>query len=135
MELPPLLSRINAGPGACLAILDNLPKVRRKAADNALFSVYQYWVHQNPGTHQDVGINEDGKWQDMWEKLLCFPSQRYEVTSGCVGKEFVSNLVAELNGIRHRKCKYDRVIVFQSVILKLVRLVTGAKNICAQIYS
>ena len=65
----PLLPRSNSDESSHLESTDEHPEVRFKASDNVLFSVYQYWVHQNPGTHQDVGINEDGKWQDMWEKI------------------------------------------------------------------
>ena len=37
-------------------------------ADNdKLFGVYQDWMHQNPGTHLDCRIDEDGKWQKIWK--------------------------------------------------------------------
>ena len=35
------------------------------AADDTISIVYQDWVHQNPGTHLDGGIEEDGKWQKI----------------------------------------------------------------------
>ena len=100
-------------------------------ASDALFGVYQDWVHQNPGTHLYGGIREDGKWQAIWKKLVCLPTQRYNVTSGQVRKRFVSTLTAEPNGRRGRKWNAERVIVFQTFILQRVRPVTGAKNIRA----
>ena len=57
---------------------------------------------------------------------------RYDAPSGRVVKKFFSILVVELGGIQARKWNSDWVIVFQSVILQHVQLVTGAKNICAQ---
>ena len=40
-------------------------------------------------------------------------------------------LVAELGSLRGQKWNIKRVIIFQSVILQCVQLVTGAKNIWA----
>ena len=37
------------------------------AANDKLFGVYQDWMHQNPGTHLDCRIDEDGKWQKIWK--------------------------------------------------------------------
>ena len=47
-------------------------------------------------------------------------------------KSFLT-LEVEICGIRGHKWNAKCVIIFQTVILKHVRLVTGAKNICAQI--
>ena len=62
-------------------------------------------------------------------KIVCLPTQRYGVPSGCVGKNFVSTLTADLDGIQALKWNVERVIIFQTVILRHARLVTGAKNI------
>ena len=99
------------------------PEVRLKAADYALFGVYQDWVHQNPRNHLDDVIKEDSKWQDMLVKLACFPTQRYDVPSGRVGKFFVSILSVELDGIQAWKWNANLVIVFQLFILQRVLLV------------
>ena len=64
------------------AITEDHPEVRLKAAENAIFSISQGWVHQNTGNHLDGRIKEDGKWQDRRRKLVCFPTQRYNVPSG-----------------------------------------------------
>ena len=90
-----------------------------------LYGIYQDWVHQNPVEHLDVGIAEDSKWQERWEKLVCIPTQRYDPPSGKVGKIFVGILSVELDGIRARKWNAERVIVFQSVILQRAQ---GVKN-------
>ena len=50
----------------------DLPKVCLKGSGNALYGVYQDWVHQNPGNHLDGGIKEDGKWQDRWKNLSVY---------------------------------------------------------------
>ena len=76
-------------------------------------------MHQNPGVNLDGGINEGGKWQARWEKLVFF-TQCYGVPSGRAGKTFVSNLAVELNDVRGWKCNAERVIVFQTVILQYV---------------
>ena len=39
----------------------DLPKVRLKVSDDALYGVYQDWVQQNPVNHLDGGIKENSK--------------------------------------------------------------------------
>ena len=51
---------------ARLAIKSELPGDRLMAANDTIFGVYHDWVHQNPGTHLDGGIEENGKWQNIW---------------------------------------------------------------------
>ena len=63
------------------------------------------------------------------EKLVFFLNQLYDVPYGRFGEMFVSNLAEDLNVILGQKWKADRVIIFQTVILQRVRLVTGTKNI------
>ena len=55
--------RVGSSAAAHLASKGNLPGFYLTAAANALFGIYQYWVHQNPCIHTDVGINKDGKLQ------------------------------------------------------------------------
>ena len=64
---------------------------------------------------------------------MCFLTQFYDVQSVCVSKSFILTLAAELNFIQGRKWNAEQVIVFQTVILQRVRLVTGTKNIRVQI--
>ena len=103
LEFPPLLPHVNAAAAACLERTHNLPGVHIMSSNDTLSSVYQDFFYQNPSNHLDGGINEDGKWQDRWEKDVYFPNQCYEVPSGWVGKTFVSTLIAELDVIQHRK--------------------------------
>ena len=63
------------------------------------------------------------------EKLVCFPTQCYEVPSGRFRKRFVLTFAADIDGIGGRKWNAERAVVFQTVILQRVHLVTGAKNI------
>ena len=87
------------------------------AADEKLFVVYQDWVHQNTGTHLDVGIEEDVKWQQIRENIIFLPTQRYGVLSSWVRKRVVATITVELDIIRNRQWKAERVINFQMVIL------------------
>ena len=87
------------------------------------------WVQQNTGNYLDGGITEDGKWQAMWEKLLCLPTQCYNVPYGKFGRNFVVTLSVELDGIQTRKWKSERVIIFQLVILQRAQAVNNAKHI------
>ena len=65
------------------------------------------------------------------EKLVCLPTQHYDRLSVWVGKILVLTLAVELDDIRGQKCNADQVIIFQTVILQHVRLVTGTKTIFA----
>ena len=58
---PMLLPRVDNSDTTYLAITYDHPEVRLKAANNALFHVYENWEHQNPGTRLDSGIKEDRK--------------------------------------------------------------------------
>ena len=86
-------------------------------------------MHQNPGDHLDVGIAEDSKWQVRWKKLVFMPTQRYEAPSGKVGKRFVEILSVEIDGVRDRKWKAERVIVFHSVTLQHAQGVNNSPQI------
>ena len=63
LELFPLCHHIDPGAVDCVANTSNFPKVNLMASDDAIFSVYQDWVHQNTSTHLDGGSNEYGKWK------------------------------------------------------------------------
>ena len=60
-DLPRL--HVDASSTARLVSEGDLPGVRLTTADDALFGVYQDWLHQNTGIHTDGGIDEDGKWK------------------------------------------------------------------------
>ena len=49
-----------------IASESDLPKDILTAVYDMLFAIYQDWVHQNPFTHLDGGIEEDGKCQNIW---------------------------------------------------------------------
>ena len=66
-------------------------------------------------------------------KFVYHLTQHYNVPSFCVRKTFVSNLASALDGIQTQKWNIKQVIIFHTVILQRVWLVTGAKNICTQI--
>ena len=61
------------------------------------------------------------------------PNQCYDAPSGKVGKRFVGILYIELDGVRARKWNAERVIVFQSVILKLAQGANNSAQICKRI--
>ena len=111
----------------------DLDRSHLMANDGALFDVYQDWVHHKPFTHLDGGIGKDCKCQAILKTLVCLTTKHYDVPSVQVTKRFVSTLAAELDGIRSWKWNAEWEIVFQTVILQCVRLVTGTKNICIKI--
>ena len=47
---------VEAGNDSQIAYMADHPKVHPKAANDALFGIYQDWVHQNTGNHLDSGI-------------------------------------------------------------------------------
>ena len=53
---------------ACLVSKIYLSKYRLTASDDMIFSIYQGWVHQNPGTQMDGSIEKDCIWQKDMEK-------------------------------------------------------------------
>ena len=59
-------------------------------------------MHQNNVIHLDGGIEDDGRWKNKWENLICLPTQLYDVLYGRVRKLFVETLVAELDRIWNR---------------------------------
>ena len=63
-DSPPPGAQEDASDSACLVSVANLPGERLMATDDNIFSFYQDWVHQNPGTYMDGGVEDDGKWQE-----------------------------------------------------------------------
>ena len=63
------------------------------------------------------------------KKLVCMPTQLYDAPSGKVGKRFVGILSVELDGVCARRWNAERVIVFQSVILKCAQGVNNYTQI------
>ena len=61
LDLPLLCPCVDAGETARLVRTSDHPKVCLKAAGDAIFGVYQYWVHQHTVNNLDGGIDEDGK--------------------------------------------------------------------------
>ena len=57
-----------------LASMGNLPRKILMTANDMIFGVYQDWVHQNPRTHMDGGIEEGGKWQERWKNWFVWPT-------------------------------------------------------------
>ena len=67
------------------------------------------------------------------KKLLCLPTQLYDAPSIKVGKVLFATLSVDIGGIKTRKWNYERVIIFQLVILQNARSVNNTKYICARI--
>ena len=92
--------------------IGDLPNASISEADRKLMEVYGGYIHQNDGSHLDGDIKEDSVWQSRWRKLVALPCQRYNAPGGAVGRRFMRLLTEELNGIRKRKWKSERFIVF-----------------------
>ena len=58
---PPSRTRSYTSATVRLVSESYIKGIRLTSAGNTIFGVYQDWVHQNPGTHLDGGIDEDGK--------------------------------------------------------------------------
>ena len=84
---------------ACLASVGDLHRDRLMDANDKLFGIYQYCVHQNPGTHLDFGIEEGGKWQKRRKNVIFIPTQRYDVPFGQIRNSYVGIISVDLNGI------------------------------------
>ena len=80
--------------------------------DLRLQEVYRDWVHSNPGTHIDGGIEDNKTWQGWWRDLVVMPSRRYKAPSRKDGRRFVVALVRDLHGVQDRKWNLERFIVF-----------------------
>ena len=61
------------------------------------------------------------------------PNQCYDVPSRKVGRRFVEILSVDIGGVHARKCNYDRLVMFHSVILQRTQGVNIFKHICAPI--
>jgi hypothetical protein len=106
--------------------MGNLRGATISEVDLKLLEVNGDYIHQNYGTHLDGGIQDDGVWQEQWQKLITLPSQRYDAPSGAVGRHFVNILALELEGICHRKWNSERFNVFQMVVLQRLKEVKTA---------
>ena len=62
------------------------------------------------------------------EKLICIPTQHYDVPSGRIGNPYVGIILVELDGIRDRQWNTGRVIVFKTFILQGVSGVSRSRN-------
>ena len=71
--------RVEAVNATLQAQEGDLPDVGLLGAKYMLYCVYQDWMHQNPGDHLDGGIAEDSKWKSRLKKLVCMPTQRYDI--------------------------------------------------------
>ena len=69
------------------------------------------------------------------EKANCFFTQHYDVPYGRVSNRFVATLSVELDVIWNQRYNAERMIFFQTVVLKPVRLVSVLRNICDRISS
>ena len=99
------------------------------ATNDMIFGVYQDWVHQNPGTLLYGGIEEDDNWQNIWKKLICFTTQRYDLLYGRIGNWFVKTLKVIIDGICNQQWNAERVIIFHTVILQRFHLIFVVRNI------
>ena len=65
--------------------------------------------------------------------MIAFPSQRYDVPTGRVGRLFVAQVAKEMGGIVKRTWNAERFIVMQAVILQQSPDVKRARDIWRQV--
>ena len=97
--------------------MGNLTRERLKSDNDKLFGFYQDWVHQNPGTHLDGGIEQDSKWKKRQNKLIYVLTQRYGAPYGRVGTMYDGIILVELHIVWNHRWNVERVINVQTVIL------------------
>ena len=121
---------VKSGDAALQARAGDLLYVCLLGANYMLYGVYQGWVTQNTGEHLDGGIKEDSKWQAKCKKIFCMPTQLYYASAGKVRNIFFGIVHVELDGVHARKWNIERVIFFQSFILKHAQGVNNSAQIC-----
>jgi hypothetical protein len=95
--------------------------------------VYGDYVHQNPGTRLDGGITNNAMWQGYWSRLIACPSSTYNIPSGAVGEQLVSEKIAEeLRGLNSCKWNSKLFIIFSLVVLQCSQDVKRLCDICCQ---
>ena len=68
------------------------------------------------------------------EKIVCIPTQRYDVLSRKFGRRFVGTLSVDLDGVRYQKWNSEQVIyIFKTVILQRSKGINNPKQIHARI--
>ena len=92
--------------------MGDLPRESLTDAYDNIFSVYHYWVHQNPGTHLYGRIEEDSKWQVWWKNwLVCPPNaMKYRLVGSEI--DLLGSFWVELDRIQNPRWNAERVIVF-----------------------
>ena len=107
----------------------NLPGYVLMAADQRLDTVFGDHVHDNNGTHLHGGVALNALWQKRWNRTVQLPTMRYRVPRGRVGRRFVKMLALELKGVRDRRWKSGRPLVFSAVVLQKLAQVQKACDI------
>ena len=102
----------------------DLPDYTPTPEDLRIKEVYGDWVNANAGNHLHGGIKDKGGRQGQRRDILVMPSCRYDALSGKVGRRFIRTFNNNMRGVRDIRWKSEWFIVFQIVILKLVRHIT-----------
>ena len=89
------------------------------AADCAdVAAVFGDTIHRNDGRHLDGGIGDDQRWQRRYDDVVANTHTLYLPPQGRIGAAVITQLAAELRGVRERKWNSERPLVFAACILR-----------------
>ncbi|KAL3822014.1 hypothetical protein ACHAXA_003000 [Cyclostephanos tholiformis] len=103
------------------------PRLQRlTAADRRLLGVFGDTIHLNDGAHLDggIGVAEDAKWQRLYHRVASCSLPLYDLPNGRWAHRFLTTLTDLWAGVIQRRWNSERPLVFQAVILRLVRGIT-----------
>ena len=114
----------DARDAARLANVGKLPSESLTASDEYTSIGYtkileHIWM---TGLERTVSVRRGGK-------LVCMPTQKYDVPSVWIGNIFVGIISVELDKIWNRQWNAKRAIILQTVILQRVSGAFGSRNI------
>eukprot|EP00957_Ditylum_brightwellii_P028651 2164387-Ditylum_brightwellii.AAC.1 len=95
-----------------------LPKDILTAMDRKLIEVYANTIHNSNGLQLDGGCVDNKQWQMFWKYITALPSQRYDMPTGKVGKQFIFLPTKILNGVIEQIVELGVFHCFTAVILK-----------------
>ncbi len=107
------------------------PTYKKTKADKLLLHHCGDYAHDNPGIHLRGGVADDGKFQDLWKKVVSLPQTHYDVAKckGPVFRRFVTILTNLFKDVRERKINGEKVVIFPCVILSWQHGVNKASEI------
>ncbi len=96
----------------------NTPPALPPSADQKLTEVFGDTIHRNDGRHLDGGIADDQCWQRRYDAIVANSHTLYLPPQGRIGAAVITQLAAELRGVRERKWNSERPLAFAACVLR-----------------